>query len=72
MMITNEAQQRERISHGVSSMALALDVLVLIALAKLAGPVFAIVWLGLSVIGGIAHYKTVKSLAITMSKSTKE
>lgn len=72
MMTMNEAQQRERIAHGVGSIGFALDVLVLIALAKFAGPVFAIVWLGLSVIGGIAHYKTVKSLAITMSKSTKE
>lgn len=72
MMFMNEAQQRERIAHGVGSLAFALDVLVLIALAKLVGPVSAILWIGLSVVGGICHYKTVKSLAITMSKSTKE
>ena len=38
-MIMNEAQQRERIAHGVGSMALALDVLVLIVLAKFVGPI---------------------------------
>lgn len=72
MMTMNEAQQRERIAHGIGCMAFALDVLVLLTLAKLAGLVFAIVWFGLSVCGIIAHYKTVKSLANPPSESTKE
>ena len=65
----NEAQQKERAAHGIGSIAFALVLIVLIALAKLAGPVLAILWAVVSVIGGVAHYKQVMSLATKPQKA---
>ncbi len=59
----NEAQQKEQIANGVGSLSLSLEVLVLIALAKLAGPILAIVWVGLCVWGAVLHYRNVTALA---------
>lgn len=58
----NEAQHREIMSDGVGSLSLSLEVLVLIALAKLAGPILAVVWVGLCVWGAVLHYRRVSAL----------
>lgn len=59
----NEKQQLERVANGAGSTAFSLEILVLIALAKFAGPVLAILWAVLILLGCITHYFAVEKLA---------
>ena len=62
----NKAQQTERIANGLGTIALGMDVLILIALAKfvpIVGPILALGWFVLICISAKAHYNHVKTLA---------
>ncbi len=62
----NEAQQNERIAHGLGSIAYVLDILLLIVLAKfvpIVGPFLALGWFILMCVGTKVHYNHVKTLA---------
>ncbi len=69
----NEAQQTERVSTSIGSIAFSAEILVLIALAKLAGPMLAVLWAGMIIWGVIADHRNVAALADAAdeSKATK-
>lgn len=70
----NEAQQKERMANGLSSIAFGIDVLILIALAKfvpIVGGILALGWFVLICVGAKAHYDHVKSLADAPSEAAR-